>query len=52
VQPPTSEVTRILSSIEQGDPAAAERLLPLVYEDLRRREQRLARRSRPSSAKP
>jgi RNA polymerase sigma factor (TIGR02999 family) len=31
-----SEVTRILSAIEQGDPHAAEQLLPLVYEELRR----------------
>jgi RNA polymerase sigma factor (TIGR02999 family) len=31
-----SEVTRILSGIEQGDPRAAEQLLPLVYEELRR----------------
>ena len=31
-----SEVTRILSAIEQGDPRAAEQLLPLVYEELRR----------------
>ncbi len=31
-----SEVTRILSAIEQGDPHAAEELLPLVYEELRR----------------
>ncbi len=30
-----SEVTRILSAIEQGDPHAAERLLPLVYDELR-----------------
>src|SRR5262245_15412386 len=30
-----SEVTRILSAIEQGDPAAAEQLLPLVYDELR-----------------
>jgi RNA polymerase sigma factor (TIGR02999 family) len=30
-----SEVTRILSQIEQGDPQAAEKLLPLVYDDLR-----------------
>ena len=30
------EVTRILSAIEQGDPAAAELLLPLVYDELRR----------------
>jgi RNA polymerase sigma factor (TIGR02999 family) len=31
-----SDVTRILSQIEQGDPQAAEQLLPLVYEELRR----------------
>jgi RNA polymerase sigma factor (TIGR02999 family) len=31
-----SEVTRILSDIDRGDPQAAERLLPLVYDELRR----------------
>jgi RNA polymerase sigma factor (TIGR02999 family) len=31
-----SDVTRILSQIEAGDPAAAEQLLPLVYDELRR----------------
>ena len=31
-----SEVTRILSAIEQGDPRAAGELLPLVYAELRR----------------
>ena len=31
-----SDVTRILSAIEQGDPHAAEQLLPLVYDELRR----------------
>jgi RNA polymerase sigma factor (TIGR02999 family) len=31
-----SEVTRILSSIEQGDPKAAEQLLPVLYDELRR----------------
>jgi len=30
-----NEVTRILSAIEQGDPRAAEQLLPLVYNELR-----------------
>jgi RNA polymerase sigma factor (TIGR02999 family) len=30
-----SDVTRILSAIEQGDPSAAEQLLPLVYDELR-----------------
>src|SRR5262245_46776337 len=39
-----SEVTRILSAIEQGDPAAAGQLLPLVYDELRQlAAQRLAR---------
>ena len=31
-----SDVTQILSQIEQGDPAAAEQLLPLVYDELRK----------------
>jgi len=31
-----SDVTRILSAIDQGDPHAAEQLLPLVYDDLRK----------------
>ena len=31
-----SEVTRILSAIEQGDPSAPEQLLPLVYDELRK----------------
>jgi RNA polymerase sigma factor (TIGR02999 family) len=30
-----SDVTRILNQIENGDPTAAEQLLPLVYEELR-----------------
>ncbi len=40
---PMSEVTRILSAIEQGDSKAAEGLLPLVYQELRKlAAQRLA----------
>ena len=31
-----SDVSRILSQIERGDPAAAEELLPLVYSELRK----------------
>ena len=31
-----SDVTRILSQIDSGDPSAAEQLLPLVYEELRK----------------
>jgi RNA polymerase sigma factor (TIGR02999 family) len=30
------DVTRILEAVEQGDPKAAERLLPLVYDELRK----------------
>jgi RNA polymerase sigma factor (TIGR02999 family) len=38
-----TEVTSILSAIEQGDPYAAEQLLPLVYDELRKlAAQRLA----------
>jgi len=38
-----NEVTRILSAIDQGDPKAAEQLLPLIYGDLRKlAAQRLA----------
>jgi RNA polymerase sigma factor (TIGR02999 family) len=38
-----TDVTRILQAIEQGDPGAAERLLPLVYDELRKlAAQRLA----------
>ena len=39
-----SDVSRILSAIERGDPEAAAQLLPLVYEELRRlAAQKLAR---------
>src|SRR5687767_3198873 len=31
-----SDVTRILSQIESGDPSAADQLLPLVYVELRK----------------
>ena len=38
-----NDVTRVLSAIEAGDPQAAEQLLPLVYDELRRlAAQRLA----------
>jgi len=33
---PASEVTRIFAAMQQGDVRASERLLPLVYEELRR----------------
>jgi hypothetical protein len=50
-----SDVTHILAAIEEGDPNAAEQLLPLVYEELRRlAAQRLAREkpARRSSPRP
>jgi hypothetical protein len=31
-----NDITRILSDIEQGDAQAAERLLPLIYDELRK----------------
>src|SRR5262249_22024817 len=38
-----SALTRILAAVEQGDPQAAEQLLPLVYDELRKlAAQRLA----------
>src|SRR6476660_1152209 len=33
---PMSEVTHILAAVERGDPHAAEQLLPLVYDELRK----------------
>ena len=33
---PMTDVTQILSQIEDGDPSAAEQLLPLVYDELRK----------------
>ena len=43
----TNEVTCILSRIESGDPAAAERLLPLVYDELRKLAARYLAGERP-----
>src|SRR4051812_16282608 len=34
--PIMSEVTRVLSALEQGDPRAADELLPLVYDELKK----------------
>jgi RNA polymerase sigma factor (TIGR02999 family) len=42
-----SDVTQILSAIEHGDPAAAEQLLPLVYDELRQLAARELSRERP-----
>jgi RNA polymerase sigma factor (TIGR02999 family) len=42
-----TEVTRILSAIDQGDAHAAERLLPLVYDELRKLAAGMLARERP-----
>jgi hypothetical protein len=42
-----TEVTRILPAIEQGDPNAAEQLLPLVCDGLRQPETRQLAREAP-----
>ena len=42
-----NDVTRILSAIEQGDPEASDRLLPLVYEELRELAARRLAQERP-----
>jgi hypothetical protein len=48
-----ADVTQILSALEQGDPRAAERLLPLVYDELRRlAAAKLARESPDHSPRP
>jgi hypothetical protein len=31
-----NEITRILSAVQQGEPHAADELLPLLYDELRR----------------
>ncbi len=42
-----SQLTRILYAIEEGDPQAAARLLPLIYDELRRLASRLMAREKP-----
>ena len=42
-----SEVTRILNAVEQGDPCAADQLLPLVYDELRKLAAAKMARERP-----
>ncbi len=44
---PPGEVTRLLSAWQKGDPAASERLLPLVYGELRRMAKRYMGRQQP-----
>jgi hypothetical protein len=48
-----TDVTRILSAIEQGEPHAAAQLLPLVYDELRQlAAQKLAQESPPLARLP
>ena len=50
-----SDVTQVLNAIEQGDPKAADQLLPLVYEELRKlAAQKLAQEKlvKPSRRRP
>ena len=48
-----SEITRILSAIERGDSAASHKLLPLVYEELRRlAAAKLSKESNANSIQP
>lgn len=42
-----SDVTRILSAIEQGDPQAAEQLWPMVYDELRKLASRKLHQEKP-----
>jgi len=42
-----SQITRLLEEAESGDPSAAEELLPLVYEELRRLAANLFAREQP-----
>ena len=42
-----NDVTQILSAIEQGDPSAAEQLLPLVYDELRHLAATMLAREKP-----
>ena len=46
VIPEKSDITQILHAWNQGDPEAAARLMPLVYEELRRRAADCLRRER------
>jgi RNA polymerase sigma factor (TIGR02999 family) len=47
VEPRMNEITQILVAIDQGDPHAADQLLPLVYDELRRLAAAQMARERP-----
>lgn len=46
-QPPPGEITSLLRAWSQGDATARDRLIPVVYAELRRRAVRYLRRERP-----
>src|SRR5271168_4355092 len=53
MEPAPEHVTQILEAVEAGDPQAAEKLLPLVYEELRRlAAARMARESPGQTLQP
>ncbi len=45
--PPSPELTQILADASRGDEDAANRLFPLIYDELHRLAQRYLRRERP-----
>ncbi len=48
--PATEHVTQLLARAEQGDAAATDQLMPLVYDELRRLAQHLLHQQRPGHA--
>jgi RNA polymerase sigma-70 factor (ECF subfamily) len=47
VSPPSGEITRLLGGLRQGDPRAWDRLMPIVYDELRRQASAYLRKERP-----
>lgn len=47
--PTHQNVTQLLARVEQGDPAATDELMPLVYDELRRLAEHLLQHHRPDS---
>lgn len=45
--PPEADVTELLSALANGSPSAAEKLMPLVYDELKRLARAYMRRERP-----
>jgi RNA polymerase sigma-70 factor, ECF subfamily len=47
VSPPSGEITRLLGGLRKGDPRAWDRLMPIVYDELRRQASAHLRKERP-----